>query len=415
MGGPCYWPRKYEVNPLQSNVSPAPDEDSVALPKPRAQGAPPAAHGRIDPLDGLRGLAAMWVFAGHALNISNAALPIVGRPGLAVDLFMILSGGLMVFQATLREGREPMASPATWRRFWTRRFFRIAPVFYTALAVALIAAPWIGEARAAALAAGGGVEPDWARYHDQGLGNILAHLTFVFGLSPDYSFRTPLPDWSISLEMQFYLLFPFLLLFLRRVGQIAGALVLTAAAAALWLPFGGWLDSFPQPSFLPLKLNLFFAGMLIMHARALEGRGRLTVLAAAILLAALPLDGAHDVQAVAMRAANAALVAAMAVPGLLSGLVAAPVGLVARLMSSRPLRWLGDVSYGVYLIHLMALPPAVALVAHLMPGQPPLVRAAAAFALACPVVLALAWAAFRWLEKPGIALGRRLTAAPAPG
>ncbi|CAH2786711.1 MAG: Acyltransferase 3 [uncultured Caballeronia sp.] len=44
------------------------------------------------------------------------------------------------------------------------------------------------------------------------MSNVVTHLTYTFGMFPRYAFNTPLPDWSIGLEMQFYAVFPLLML-----------------------------------------------------------------------------------------------------------------------------------------------------------------------------------------------------------
>src|SRR4051794_4137613 len=77
---------------------------------------------RVDCLDGLRGLAALWVLVGHCLLLTNWHLPVASEPDLGVDLFILLSGFLMVFHYRLRAAREPWDSRATWIAFWTRRF-----------------------------------------------------------------------------------------------------------------------------------------------------------------------------------------------------------------------------------------------------------------------------------------------------
>jgi len=370
---------------------------------------------RIEPLDGLRGLAALWVLAGHALNLSGAWIPVIGRPLLAVDLFMMLSGALMFHQAGVREAREPMASPRTWLRFWTRRFFRIAPVFYLAFAAAMVLGPWLGEMRQTANAAIGAAPPDALRYQDHGWVNVLAHLSFVFGALPAWSTRSPLPDWSIGLEMQFYLAFPFILLATRRLGLVAASVLLTGASALLWLPLGGWLGAFDPdtPSFLPLKINAFLAGMMLMRARLLTGWSRWGLLLPAVALAAVPLGPAGHWSEPVIRAASALAVGAALSPGLFStAALESLAGLGRRLLASPPLRWMGDVSYGVYLIHLLVLGPVVALLVRQAPDLVPMARAGLAFALSAPLVYGLGWATFRWIETPGIALGRRLLSRP---
>jgi len=82
--------------------------------------------GRIGSLDGLRGIAALWVLIGHAMLLTGWHLPLIGDPDLGVDLFIMLSGFLMVFHYQLRQEKEPWSEISTWSNFWTRRFFRIS-------------------------------------------------------------------------------------------------------------------------------------------------------------------------------------------------------------------------------------------------------------------------------------------------
>lgn len=366
------------------------------------------AASRIEPLDGLRGLAALWVFVGHSLNLTVAWIPIVGRPLLAVDLFMLLSGALMAYQAQVREPREPMAQPLTWLKFWTRRFFRIAPVFYLAFLAAMVLGPWLFGMREVVAAAGAGVA-DPVRYTDHGPANILLHLTFLFGFIPEYASRSPLPDWSIALEMQFYLAFPFILLLLRKVGFVAGSVLLTAAAALLWLPFGAWLAKFDPdtPALLPLKLNMFLAGMLVMKARGFDGVARWGLVLAGAVLAAIPVAPVAHWSELVVRVLFVFAGAAAIIPGLLGRTpLESLAGWGRAVLGSAPLKLLGDVSYGVYLIHLLVLVPVVALVERHLPGIPPLAQTAAAFLGAAVIVYPLGWAAYRWIETPGINLGR---------
>ena len=202
-------------------------------------------------------------------------LPLIGKPDLGVDLFILLSGFLMMYQYRLRAGSENWDAPGTWAAFWTRRFFRLAPLFYVTLAAALIAGPSIYADRVAIDSFLGQALQPAERYTDASLTNIVMHLTFLFGLLPEYAFRTPLPDWSLGLEMQFYLLFPFLILLGRRIGWIPAALVAAGGGVAIALLAGAAGLDYPMPSFLPLKLQLFLAGMLIAAGPG-ESRARLS-------------------------------------------------------------------------------------------------------------------------------------------
>lgn len=348
--------------------------------------------------------------------MSGAAVPILGRPLLAVDLFMMLSGALMVYQTGVRDPREPLANPSTWLRFWLRRFFRIAPVFYLAFAVAMIMGPWQGEFRQAiAMANDRGF--DWARYNDQSPTNILLHVSFIFGLVPAYADRSPLPDWSTGLEMQFYLVFPFILLLLRRIGFIAGSLLLLAGVGLLWLVAGDWMAAFSpsRPAALPLRLNIFLAGMLVMRARDLTGRPRLGLAAAAVLLAVVPLNTVENPVELVVRGLSVAVLAMAIIPGLIPlRLIEIPAGWGRAFLSWNPLRALGDVSYGVYLVHLLVLVPVVALVNSELDGLSPLLRAAISFSVSAAVVYPLGWLLYRLVENPGIALGRAVVSRVGP-
>src|SRR5438045_538898 len=81
-------------------------------------------------LDGLRGGAALWVLLYHCVvwgSWNSLRLP---DSKIAVDVFMVLSGFLMVHLSLERADREPIGTASTAVRFWIRRFFRIAPLYY---------------------------------------------------------------------------------------------------------------------------------------------------------------------------------------------------------------------------------------------------------------------------------------------
>ena len=155
-------------------------------------------------LDMLRAVAAFWVLCAHCLIWSDNGV-FAPDPKLAVDVFMILSGVLMA----------RTARPGVWR-FYVRRFLRIAPAYYAALALAVLCAPWfLGGYQALydAHPLGATYNPARTTYT---LPNLAIHASLLFGVLPRYSFATMLPDWSLSLEWQFYLACPALLWLWRR-------------------------------------------------------------------------------------------------------------------------------------------------------------------------------------------------------
>lgn len=377
---------------------------------------------RLPYLDGLRGTAAAWVFLHHAAILNAIQYPVLKEGLSAVDLFMLLSGFLMTFHYLEREAREPWTDPGTWFRFWVRRFFRIAPLYYVLLAVAMLAGNWIGDWRDVIAS----VHPDTAtavsRYTDQSALNWLTHLSFAFGLSPSYSFRTALPDWSIGLEMQFYLVFPFLMLVWRAVGPFITVLAALLFCAVTGLVLKGYFDAFPMPSMLALKLHVFAAGMLL--AAALKSSDRITTLGLVALAMVLPLlSYLIHIENIASSRIQIALVLIFAALVFHENLARLPVlkpvvGAVIRFLDSRPMRHLGDTSYSVYLVHLLILIPLVGLLSS-FPAYghlPNFAKMGLSIVLSAPPVYLLAWGLHHAVELRGIALGKlalsRRTARP---
>ena len=222
---------------------------------------------QLEFLDGLRGIASLWVLVGHAMFLTGYKVMILAEPDMAVELFIIISGFLMTYHYQVRQECEPWMAPETWRTFWIRRFFRIAPLYYVCLAVALILGPELWQSRLdAATAIPGALEGEARyadRYLDQSLTNILMHVSFIFGATWTHNFRTALPDWSIGLEMQYYLVFPFLMIIALKLGRLAGVALLVGsmAVAGIWLERNGFVVG--AYSMLPMKFHLFAAGMLM--------------------------------------------------------------------------------------------------------------------------------------------------------
>ena len=94
-------------------------------------------------LHGLRAIASLWVLTFHVEFWSAWYRIPIPNGGLAVDLFMILSGFLMALLASQRWHMEPLNHPASWLEFYARRFFRIAPAYYISLlAAGVLAGPF---------------------------------------------------------------------------------------------------------------------------------------------------------------------------------------------------------------------------------------------------------------------------------
>ena len=146
-------------------------------------------------LDFARGLMATWVFSSHAALLTGAAMdlrPLFRLGAVAVEIFMFISGFLMLWHFQLRETKEPWNKMTAWRAFWVRRFFRMAPLYWVLLVVIFtfhrpihdlllqvhetFPLPWAGRE-----VDPGRVDPSLTA------GNIIAHFTFVFGVIPKWA------------------------------------------------------------------------------------------------------------------------------------------------------------------------------------------------------------------------------------
>ena len=186
-----------------------------------------SAHGRIEALDGLRGLAVTAVIVNH---LRPNALP---GGWLGVDVFFVLSG-FLITSLLLAEHRA--TGRVDLRHFYSRRARRLLPALFLLLVVLAIVAR---------------IAPDAAGF--QGLrGDGLSALGYVanwhFVLAGTSYFGAFAPSplrhlWSLSVEEQFYLLWPLaLVVVLRRhgaraVGIVAFGLAL-ASAVAMALAYG---------------------------------------------------------------------------------------------------------------------------------------------------------------------------------
>lgn len=361
-----------------------------------SSGAETIQQNHLGVLDGLRGVMCLWVLVGHACGLTSmTSIPILRSPHYAVDGFMMLSGFLMTYHYALRSEKEPWARNTTWIAFYIRRYFRIAPLYYLLLIPAFVFNQTFIRWRTALL------DPSlhMPEAPPFSLHNLIYHLSFLFGLWPKYHASLILPDWSLSLEMQFYLMFPLLMLLAARVGWVTFSI----AASAIWLlctsHFLGLTDRFVQPSPLPLSLLWFVIGMLwaasYLDANKKRSRGMILFACSLSLLSRDP----HDVVLVGSFAW------VLFSKGWLS--MGKSASIVRMALSGRVGKFLADASYSVYLLHLLILTP----IAYLLTTRFQL-NVGARFSIALATTATISYGIARPLaliEERGISLGRRFS------
>jgi len=361
-------------------------------------------------INGFRALAALWVVVGHVLIWSAWRGPGIPSVKLAVDLFIIISGYLMMLHAHEREAAESMQYPSGRLRFYIRRFFRIAPVYYLSLACAIAFSPiFLGgyavlHAQHLAFVHDTIYDPAYVEFTPY---NVFLHLTFLFGLLPDYAFSTFLPDWSLGLEMQFYAVFPLLYLFMRKFGWQRMVFYLyfpcqfIAIQCAHLHGMRGAGTLFVEPSFLPLKLHYFMVGMLIARTSVAVKRHEMIGLwssAIAITLAEAWMHGT----------------ASLIVTGLVIAMLHATTfdgswlrSVMDRVSSTKPVSFLSRMSYAAYLFHGFI----IAGVGYFLFSRPEIsslgyaAKTGMMLVIVLPATYGLSWIIERYIEVPGITIG----------
>ena len=287
--------------------------------------------------------------------------------GVGVDGFFVISGFLMTWSLARQSALKPYA---------IKRAFRILPPYLLIVALqtalfTLLATPGLPGLRSEAI-----------RY-------FAANAVFLNFLKPAIgdsvdSLRVPAINgslWTLKVEVAFYILLPAILFLHRRFGwAVLAFLFASSCAYALVFPSGKWSQQFPgQMRFFTAGIAMFYYGYLVK------------------------------------RFGGLAFMASVGMGGLLltwqaerPSIVLDPVflGLLVYGVAFAPFVWRihTDLSYSAYLIHF------------------PLIQIALregwfgrsfwyflAFVLAATT--ALAWVSFRWIEKPGMEMGRRLARA----
>jgi peptidoglycan/LPS O-acetylase OafA/YrhL len=331
--------------------------------------------GRFGAGDGLRALAAVGVVVFHASVIASASARQTGGPlwwlaghlDVALYVFFVLSGYLIT--------RSLMRTPGL-RTYASHRLRRIVPAFWAALVITLVV---------------------------EGTGGA--------GVAPAFLFAGTWPTlpqaWTLDAEMGFYLLLPLvaalglhrLVSSRARVATLVCGLAAVAALSLLVRQAAGPVTD-PLARSLPALLFAFVPGVALAVLEPLRFRpprfaGTALTLAALALFALAALHGYRGAVGGALIALGAGAVVAGPLARQWAG------GGTGAVLGSRPLRWVGERSYSLYLLHFLVL----AQLAPLAHGHLPVL-----LGLGLPASIAAAAVLYELVEKPFM---RPRTTAPA--
>jgi peptidoglycan/LPS O-acetylase OafA/YrhL len=320
----------------------------------------------IPTLDGWRGIAIALVLFDH---IQDSLLGRYMRPWTqtgqhGVTIFFVLSGFLIT--SKLLEG------PISLKRFYLRRFFRLMPAAWTYLGAVLLLNQ-LSHKRFLTLA------------------GLSACLFFYRNFVQNVGSAVTGHFWSLSLEEQFYMVWPCVLLFagVRRCRWIAAAGAI-ACATYRWLYWAHYnhnlMNNQSQVRADALLIGCLLA-LLLADARVLPSVARWSKLSALPAFVAL-------LFAMARFQWLPPLYECVAISILLAATMLSPSSAFSRLLSLRPLAWLGTVSYSVYLWQEIFMP----------------FRSIWMLCIGLPL---FALGSYYFIENPMQRLGKRLTREPA--
>ena len=331
---------------------------------------------RVKSLDGIRGLAILLVLADHVLGFV---------PGwVGVDLFFVLSGYLITTLLRRDRGDRHFRSP-----FYIKRATRILPplIVLFVLAAILTNFPWRTLGIYFVLFAAN-------------IGQVVHPLTGDKELSV---------LWSLAVEEHFYLVWPFAVRYLDRkalIGVLLAVLALSPVLRGLFTHRLGW---WPIYILTPFRLDGLAAGSLLAVAvedhRWAERLKKVAGPVSAVLfvgyaVASLAPRFWFQADSLSYNVFGYTLLTAILTFGL-SYVVLHEASLASRILSMPWLAFVGLISYGVYLYHVMVVRAMQLFVRAIGYDH---MRTFAPVTLA--ITFALAWASFKWYESPIVTWGK---------
>jgi peptidoglycan/LPS O-acetylase OafA/YrhL len=369
---------------------------------------------RFPCFDGIRAVAAMSVFVFHAAFFTGATRrgggSLLWGLNLGVTIFFVTSGFLLYrpFVLAHLEGRRTATAA-----YFRRRLARIFPAYW----VALIGLALLSHA------------------HMVGFGEYLSHFTLTSYATRGQDWSGIPQAWTLTIELAFYLFLPLYAVCIaalarrRRVEGVEttglACLLLVGVVSKIAVAYG----DVPQGILvLPARLHYFALGMGLAvlsvvpaRNRVVDGMHRAATNASAWWLGALavfvlaptltgnqhgpPLSGGRSLLLDLCEAAVAFMIVVPAALG------RQDVGTVRALLRSRPVRYVGTVSYGVYLWHFAIIQIVIVdwFGWSLYEGN-----VLAVLAVAVPVVVAIASASWYAVERPILRRVHRATPRPLP-
>ncbi|VBA57309.1 acyltransferase family protein [Mycobacterium attenuatum] len=316
---------------------------------------------RVASLTGIRAVAALLVVGTHAAYTTGKYTHgywglVSSRMEIGVPIFFVLSGYLL-FRPWVHSAAAG-GPPPSLSRYARHRVRRIMPAYVVVVLIAYViyhfrtAGPnpghsWMGLVR-----------------------NLTLTQIYTDGYLGSYLHQGLTQMWSLAVEAAFYVALPFLAYVLlvlvgRRRWQpklMVATLAAMATITPIWLVLIHTVGWFPDGArlWLPSYLAWFVGGMMLTVLQAMGVRcyafAALPLAVVCYFIASTPIAGAPTtspsaVTEAVVKACFYAVIATLAVAPLALG----DQGWYSQLLASRPMVWLGEISYEIFLVHLVTM------------------------------------------------------------
>lgn len=350
-------------------------------------------------VDALRGFAILGVLVVHVCrkipDLPEAIYSIGIRGAYGVQLFFVISSFTLFWSLRSRVPTERHP----WRAYFARRFFRIAPLFWTGAIFYLF---WVGR---------------WRDYAGHGIAvgslEVLSTFLFVHGWHPaTYNSLVP-GGWSIACEAMFYFALPAMFVTMRSLRVAVPITLVATLLAGLLIPWltGRLLHTYPDAVWsrliedfvyclFPAQWAVFCMGCLLYLCLTdtPDAHKRAALLFGAVGLVAL----------FALRLLPEHILFATVFAAIAYGLAKRPVRLLVNPITC----FIGKVSFSIYIWHFWLLErlrdrvPNLINLPDLSPATQATVRGAALFVVLLLLSTAVATLSFYLIEQPGQTLGK---------
>ncbi len=288
-------------------------------------------------IDGLRFLAFLFIFLGHSRTLIGPFLNYIGWSG--VELFFLLSGFLLT---KLLVTEYQQTNSIQLYKYFMRRILRIWPLYFIYLLAIIIISLFV---------------TDYSFSLSRLLGNIFFYDNFVTAFNGYNTNLASIHLWSISQEEQYYLVLPFLIPWLIKQNIKKISLFITVSFTLLLLArflLSPWGQNYVLIYVLPFSADSFLAGIILGIGTYDKWLKKINP-ALAFIIGSVLLSLLYFLPHRRVMTSNQVLIYFIPAASfflIFISIVYSNRGVLYWLFSNKIIRYLGKISFGLYIFHI---------------------------------------------------------------